>query len=338
MSTTLAAKLNHSPGTWVVNSNEPLEKVLPLDVSMASQSLSSNIFGSFTHQGGDIMPNPKLYNIFLGQYKSSVITQLNAFTIDLVKSSIADVLKQYGFVSGSVIGSAILETKVNNVSYRILNEPILQLIIQEAIDKQKIPAPAKDILYMIYLSDEISFDDPDLDVRCCGSNNNTAFGFHHYFKAKSGEPVIYALTPSLSVNCIANTCTSSPSCAMSTTKQTQLERITQVASHEFAEAVTNPTGGGWYDTKSGEEIADVCNGGSAKVTVGNNTWNMQTEYSLTDDKNTSGRLSCVSNTVSTTPLEFAQRLTNDELLKILFAAGAIMFISGLIYTLNTKQA
>jgi hypothetical protein len=74
---------------------------------------------------------------------------------------------------------------------------------------------------------------------------------------------------------------------------TQEQRQTQVASHEFAEMTTDPELNAWVDPKAGEN-GDICNGESATITVGANTWTVQRTYSKTDDMATKGQSYCLA--------------------------------------------
>lgn len=337
MSIAIVDKLRTTFGPWKLTTGEN-GGAPPLNTTIASLSETNGLHTTFISQGGLVLKTPKVFNVFLGNWTAQRVSRLNAFTKDMLKSTLMDVLKQYGYISGTFVGSAVVSPIARNVTYISLNEQALAEVIDQAIENGNIPEPSENMCYMIYLGDEVTFSDNDLDVRCCMTNNNTAFGFHHYFETANRNTFIYSVTPSLSDECITRTCMSSPTCAMNIDRQNQEERITQVASHEYTEMVTNPTGKGWYDIKGGEEIADVCNGGTAKITVGQNVWNVQKQYSLNDDKATSGRLSCVSSTEATTPIEFYQRLTDRELLMLAGFAAFIMLISGIAYSKSKQNA
>jgi len=75
--------------------------------------------------------------------------------------------------------------------------------------------------------------------------------------------------------------------------ETQEQRQTQVASHEFAEMVTDPELNAWLDAKAGEN-GDICNGESATITVGANTWTVQRTYSTADDIASQGESLCLA--------------------------------------------
>jgi hypothetical protein len=56
--------------------------------------------------------------------------------------------------------------------------------------------------------------------------------------------------------------------------------------------ITDPQLNAWWDSGGGEE-GDICNGESATVAVGANTWTVQKSYSKTDDVASNGATFCV---------------------------------------------
>jgi hypothetical protein len=81
--------------------------------------------------------------------------------------------------------------------------------------------------------------------------------------------------------------------------ETQEQRQTQVTSHEYAEMVTDPQLTAWFEP--GAENGDICNGESATITVGPNTWTVQRMYSKFDDINSNGAVQCVVEPVNPIP-------------------------------------
>ena len=303
------------------------EYSLDSNVSISSTAQTTDVAANFFDKGGFLLTDPKMVVVFIGDWSNSQsqMKSLYQFCKDMMQGTLLDVLKQYGFKSGTVVGSAIIPTKQTSFS-----EPTLGLLLQDAINKKILPEPVdKQMCYMLFFSDNIGFSDPGLQLSLCEPKNSSAFGFHHDLITLAGNKLIYSFIPSLNDACITSTCARSTSCSLSTS-ETQLQRQTQVASHEFAEMVTNPLGTGWFNVKTGDEIGDVCNGTNTNMTVGGNTWLVQKIYSKTDDQNTSGRATCFGDTQSTSALEVAQRLSNQDLLILAGIAGALMFISGLV--------
>src|SRR5260370_39035461 len=75
-------------------------------------------------------------------------------------------------------------------------------------------------------------------------------------------------------------------------RSTLFPYTTLFRSHEFGEMITDPQLNAWWDSGGGEE-GDICNGESATIAVGANTWTVQKSYSKTDDVASNGANFCV---------------------------------------------
>src|SRR5207248_6537211 len=73
------------------------------------------------------------------------------------------------------------------------------------------------------------------------------FGYHSFFPSRLVNPVYYAVIAHPSGNGVFYSLN-------------EFQTLTKTASHELAEAVTDPGVGGWYDGRNGEEIGDLANG------------------------------------------------------------------------------
>src|SRR3984893_1106106 len=126
----------------------------------------------------------------------------------------------------------------------------------------------------------------------CETSGDNAFGFHHDFVTAAGNPFYYAVIPALGDLCLRNSCSNDRTCSLHLS-QSQEARRTQVASHELIEMCTDPKyKAGWWGSSS-DETGDICNGQSASIIVGTNTWNVQRQYSKYEDINTNGGTICV---------------------------------------------
>ena len=257
---------------------------------------------NFTYQGGLTLKTPILYNIFLGDWSSAdkvaMSGKLNQFSQDILKSNWMNTLSEYNY-SGK--GQFVKGLNLPN-SNRNLDEPSIHNFLQAAIDSKAIPEGTNDIntenLYLIFLDDATAVQDNSLGITMCEAENDNAFGYHSSFVTRGGKNVFYAIIPSLSDDCLQKACKGG-ACSLKVS-DTQLDRVTQVASHELAEAVTNPNAQGWFDVKTGNEIGDICNAKSAKIKVGDNTWQVQKQYSKAADIATNGSGKCVSGEASGT--------------------------------------
>ncbi len=64
---------------------------------------------------------------------------------------------------------------------------------------------------------------------------------------------------------------------------------------------TDPQLNAWYEGNAGGENGDLCNGESATITIGANTWTVQRTYSKTNDTGAPGANFCLSEAASPIP-------------------------------------
>ena len=252
----------------------------------------SGAIADFAYHGGPVVKCPQVYSSFWGPSWSDAThqtraTHLNQFLKDLVASKYMNVLAQYGVGPAGIF---VRSSFVASVPSQI-NEAQIASTIQNAINGGVVPEPPatnNNIVLMIYLDETIAVDEPGL--RMCEATSDNAFGFHFNFTTAKGNQFFYAVIPGLNDTCLKNSCSSDAGCSLHLA-ESQEQRITQVSSHEFAEMVTDPIfKTGWW-SPSADENGDICNGQSATITVGPNTWTVQRQYSRTED--IAGRSFCV---------------------------------------------
>jgi hypothetical protein len=124
----------------------------------------------------------------------------------------------------------------------------------------------------------------------CEPQQDTAFGYHFFFTTAVGNKFYYGVIPALDDTCLKESCAQDNACSLHLA-QSQEQRQTQVASHEFSEMVTDPEITAWRDPNTGAENGDNCNGQNGTITVGGRTWTVQLMYSKTDDQN--GQPACI---------------------------------------------
>ena len=251
----------------------------------------------FVYNGGPVIRLPEVYITFWGSQwadaaHSARAKLLNQFVQDLLNSGYMNVLSQYGVGSGAgAAGRFIKSGSVANVPGQ-LDEAGIAKVIQTSIDAGDLPEPPStdnNIALIIYLDETVAVNEPGL--RMCEPTSDNAFGFHSDFTTTAGNSFYYAVIPALDDACIQNTCPNG-NCSLQLT-QTQEARLTQVTSHEFAEMCTDPKfQTGWFGPTS-DENGDICNGEAGSITVGTNTWNVQSQYSKTDDEMSNGVTFCL---------------------------------------------
>jgi hypothetical protein len=261
----------------------------------------------FSWHGGPIVPNPQVFSSFWGQTwtkpaNQKRATRLNQYLKDLLQSKYMNILTQYGVGQGAgASGFFVKSTFVNNVPAVLTDKEIGQ-IIQKGIDTGTFPEPGNPTnnVLMVFLGEGIAINDPATDLVLCNPVHDSAFGYHSFFKTTKGHPFYYSIIPSLNNTCITVTCPSDANCSLHLSEN-QEQRQTQVASHEFAEMVTDPQLNAWFDAGSGAENGDICNGESGTIKVGPNTWTVQRMYSKFDDVKSNGASFCVTEPANPIP-------------------------------------
>jgi hypothetical protein len=255
-------------------------------------------FPNFAYQGGPVIASPQVHTTFWGLLWSDAAHQaraqrLNQYHQDLLASGFMNVLSQYGVGHGAGNAGAFLgHTFISNVP-ATLTDPLIRSTIQTAINQGVLPEPSDgNMALIIYLDENMGVNDPADRLVLCEPQNDNAFGYHDFFTTAAGHKFHYAVIPALTDTCLQESCGSDAGCSLHLAL-TQEQRQTQVASHEFAEMVTDPELNGWLDPKAGEN-GDICNGESAQITVGGNTWNVQRTYSKADDVASDGQSFCLA--------------------------------------------
>lgn len=195
---------------------------------------------------GPELRDPRVVNIYWGAEWTSGTAQKNAqslddFTAKLVANPFyMTYLFQYYVRSGVFAGSTTVSTNppatngkladANAMGCGLLTSPVLSLIgsLYGAANGNKIEAPTANTLYVVYLPSTVQ---SQYDV--CNK-----FAGHHYFGTDSqNNSVNYAIV-----------------------ENSSLDGMTALASHEIAEALTDPTGSSWRQVGNNNEIGDICQG------------------------------------------------------------------------------
>jgi hypothetical protein len=254
-------------------------------------------FANFLYQGGPFINNPQVYTVFLGDWsgtaKQTRLTNLNQFVTDFLSSTYMNILSQYGVgSSGNFVNTVSIADTTTSLS-----DSDFHTVIQNAINGNQLPEPIANssIAYIIFLDDSMVVTDEQI----CEANGN--FGYHNFFTTTAGNPAYYAIIPGLTDSCVTTVCSAIPPgfvCSIDKSSTTQIQRQTQVASHEMSEMFSDPQVGShdaWNDNDAGTgENGDLCNGQVGTITVGSNTWNVQLMYSKWDDLITNGAAPCIA--------------------------------------------
>lgn len=259
----------------------------------------------FIWNGGPVITCPLIYASFWGSHWADATHQAQSvrliqFLKDVLASTWMNIMSQYGAGSGQGSGLYVQASFISNVP-ATLTDADIHAVIQGAINSNAIPEPPANNttnVIVIYLDESVAVKDPGFGVTMCEPTGDNAFGYHFDFVTAKGNNCYYAVIPSLDDQCIKNTCPGGCSLNLS---ETQEQRRTQVTSHEFAEMITDPKfPTGWFGNSS-DENGDICNGETATITVGTNTWHVQRIYSKTDDINSNGTNFCLASAPTPVP-------------------------------------
>lgn len=250
---------------------------MDINVQQGVGAKSVAVSGGFTNHGGPVVASPQIKVLFWGSSwldtaHTAQASNLTQFLANLLNSSLMNLLAQYGVGSGQLLKTGFTDITVSG----ILTDSGIRQQLQKYFNVGSLPEPDGNQVHFIFLDESISVNDSGQGLVLCSPSGDTAFGYHNFFITSKGNPVYYAVVPSLSDACLQETCNGDPSCTLATS-DTQEQRRTEVATHEFAELVTDPQLNAWVDN-AGNEIGDVCAGQSQDVTVAGRTWRVQKEW------------------------------------------------------------
>jgi hypothetical protein len=267
----------------------------------AAGSSGSGAYSDLVYHGGPIINTPQVHILFVGDWSSTASksrqAHLTQFVKDLLNSRYMNILSQYGCgTSGTVASTTTVAAPDNNLS-----DTDIHSLIQTAIDNQQIPEPTDQATcVLLYLDDVAVVNDTDAHVEMCEANedpNEGGFGYHYHFVTTARSICPFGVVPGLTDACLKNSCPGGDSTCTLYLSATQEQRQTQVTSHELSEMFSNPqvdTNEAWSRPGNPHEIGDICNGESATITVGSNTWTVQKMYSKTDDTKSNGATTCIT--------------------------------------------
>lgn len=263
-------------------------------------------FPGFAWHGGPVIKFPLIYASFWGSSwlagaaNLTRAARLSQFLTDLGSSKYMNILSQYGAGTGAGSACFLRSSFVTNVPSN-LSGTDLRNTIQSCINAGALPEPTANTCLVIYLADELAVNDATDGIEMCEASNDNAFGFHTFFKTTAGNNFPFAVVPALTNACLTNSCPGNDAGCSLHLAETQEQRQTQVTSHEFSEMITDPELNAWYDADNGAEVGDLCNGEAATLTVGSDSWNVQREYSKTDDLNSNGATFCLVDAANPIP-------------------------------------
>jgi hypothetical protein len=195
-----------------------------------------------TYRGGPLLTSVQVFSVFWGAAwqdpaQQSLVQGLTGFLQFVVSSAYVDQLSEYNTPElaigrGRYTGAATIADPAPASS---VSDSAIQQMLERQVARKSLPAATPNSLYCVCLPSGVtvvSGNERSCQVFC---------GYHD----RSPAGLYYAVLPY-------------PDCAGCLGGLGPLDALTSVASHELAEAITDPVPGqGWYDDSNGE-IGDVC--------------------------------------------------------------------------------
>jgi hypothetical protein len=205
---------------------------------------------AITFHGGPLLTNVGVEAVFYGdgwQNDSNLAARtgdIANFLTDITNSSYMDMLSNAGYNvgRGSYLDSTTIPADLSSGS---VDDSQVQTDLNAAIDNGSLQQPDANRLYIVFVQPGVQVTRGD-GVAVPGA------GYHEGFTATDGSTDALAIV----------TVVDQPNDPW----PAQMNQIALLTTHELAEAVTDPVGGGWYDDQgpaaaAGEsEIADYVNG------------------------------------------------------------------------------
>jgi hypothetical protein len=236
-------------------------------VSLRLESLEDRLVLSFTYHGGPLLSNVTVQGLFLGSDWNNTApgnpnpastTYFNNYLKYIVASPFMDMMHQDGYqVNRGTWTSGVVDpvTLTQGNPSVFLDDGTIETDLQQQITAGKLQSPGPNNLYVVFVEDNVPVEFSPGSV----NSENYFSGYHAFFPGTdaSGNPatINYAVV-TVPGGSVGNS-------SEANTHVTPAQEMTITASHELAEAVTDPQDGaspGWYDDFLNQEICDVVAG------------------------------------------------------------------------------
>jgi hypothetical protein len=219
-----------------------------------------------TSHGGTVLVTNKTQAIFWGaewasaSFQGDKVTGLDDFFNGFGGSKYAQTNDEYSGTNGQVTASSTYLGHVFDLSAAPKRAITTSQAVAEAC-KLTNNQPDANALYLLYTS--------------TGAGHTSYCAWHSWGNCSNGAPVQVAYMPN--IDGIAGC---DPQDTYGTGHSQGLAAVANVTAHELSEAITDPRGGGWFDS-AGAENGDKCAwsfAGAVKLS-NNSTWKLQMEWS-----------------------------------------------------------
>lgn len=193
-----------------------------------------------TYRGGPLLSAVEVTTIFWGAWwkqapQATLVTQLNAFFDDILKSALIDQLAEYSTAATKIgHGKRVATLTVDAAPGTTVDDTAVVAFVQGQLAAGSVPKQNPNSLYFVYLPSGTT-------VTASGAASCSSFCGYH----ESSGSLYYAVEPY-------------PDCSGCLGGLSAFEALCVTSSHELCESITDPVPGqGWYDDANGE-IGDIC--------------------------------------------------------------------------------
>lgn len=228
-----------------------LSNIVPiLNAPRAAAAPAANM----TYHGGPVIANVEIVAVYWGsfwQQQAALISQLEGFFSYIVTSSFLDMLAEYSTPT-QTIGEGTFNSSVTVAASEpgggggTVSDAQIQAALTQWTQDGTVPAANANTLYFIFLPQGVTstLDGAASCQQYCGYHSSTG-------------NIYYALMPY-------------SDCSGCAQGSSELDTLSVIASHELAEAITDPSwpsgsGTGWFDDNTGDEIGDACVGDTTQL-------------------------------------------------------------------------
>lgn len=222
------------------------------------EQLENREVPSVTYHGGGVLPNVEVQGLYYGSdwYTNATYYNqtgyLDGFLNNVVHSSYMESLTNagYGVGRGSFDAGRIGAANITKAYY--LTDATIRSALQGYINNGTLKSPDANRLYVVFVEDNVAVSTP------FGNSQHDFLGYHGAFAGRD----VYGYAADVHYAVITYPGGSIGNASLYWLSA--LNGITEVASHEIAEAATDPNvnyrGIGWYDDAANAEIGDITNG------------------------------------------------------------------------------
>jgi hypothetical protein len=225
------------------------------------EALEAREVPTVTFHGGAVLQNVEVQGLYYGSdwstsSYSTQRSQLDGFLQYIVQSGYTSAMltSAYGTGIGSASSGQTYAATLDKSQF--LTDGTIRSTLQACINAGAVQQPDANRLYVVYVEDNVAIDATAVPgVR--GTSQNAFLGYHSAFAGTDrwgrAQDIHYAIIayPGGTVGNASLSWLSS------------LNDMTEVTSHELAEAITDPNANyrtlGWYDDTLNGEVGDLCN-------------------------------------------------------------------------------